>query len=203
MTRARSVLRFALVTGVLLGLSASTGHAQGKGHEKHHDQMKHKPGEYVVATDRAIVVTRDVLVRHGYRVVRVQDDGDTRVIWYRAGNHGRGKGRAAQEDGDQAGARSRRVRRYPARLPRRHRHPPPLVARRALDRGATQTGRGSSPLDLEPGPRDLPVQRSSTSPLIPVPCASLSARPSFSCLPRFRRPSRPRPPTRARSSATS
>ena len=53
-------------------------------------QMKHKPGEYVVATDRAIVVTRDVLVRHGYRVVRVQDDdlGD----WYRAGNHGRGKG---------------------------------------------------------------------------------------------------------------
>lgn len=97
MTRARSVLRFALVTGVLLGLSASTGHAQGKGHEKHHDQMKHKPGEYVVATDRAIVVTRDVLVRHGYRVVRVQDDGDTRVIWYRAGNHGRGKGRGPLE----------------------------------------------------------------------------------------------------------
>jgi len=97
MTRVRSVLRFALVTGVLLGLVAATGHAQGKGHQKQHDKVKHKPGEYVVATDRAIVVTRDVLVRHGYQVVRVEDDGDTRVVWYRAGNNGRGKGKGPLE----------------------------------------------------------------------------------------------------------
>jgi hypothetical protein len=97
MTRLGSILRFALVSGVLLCLVPATGHAQGKGHEKHHDKVRGKPGEYVVATDRAIVVTRDVLVRHGYEVVRVEDDGDTRVIWYRAGNHGRGNGRGPLE----------------------------------------------------------------------------------------------------------
>ena len=97
MMRVRSVLRFAIVTGVLLGLVTATGHAQGKGHQKQHDKVEHKPGEYVVATDRAIVVTRDVLVRHGYQVVRVEDDGDTRVVWYRAGNNGRGKGKGPLE----------------------------------------------------------------------------------------------------------
>jgi hypothetical protein len=97
MIRIGSILRFALASGVLLCLVAATGHAQGKGHEKHHDKVKGRPGEYVVATDRAIVVTRDVLVRHGYRVVKVEDDGDTRVVWYRAGNNGRGKGQGRLE----------------------------------------------------------------------------------------------------------
>jgi hypothetical protein len=97
MTRIGSILRFALVSGVLLCLVPAAGYAQGKGHDKHHDKVKGKPGEYVVATDRAIVVTRDVLVRHGYRVVRVEDDGDTRIVWYRAGNNGRGKGQGRLE----------------------------------------------------------------------------------------------------------
>jgi hypothetical protein len=96
MTRGGSFLRFAFVTGVLLGSLAQAASAQGKGHDKHNDRG-HKPGEYVVATDRAIVVTRDVLVHHGYRVVRVQDDGDTRIVWYRAGNHGRGNGKGPLE----------------------------------------------------------------------------------------------------------
>jgi hypothetical protein len=97
MTRIGSILRFALVSGVLLCLMPAAAHAQGKGHDKHHDKVKGKPGEYVVATDRAIVVTRDVLVRHGYRVVRVEDTGDTRIVWYRAGNNGRGKGQGRLE----------------------------------------------------------------------------------------------------------
>jgi hypothetical protein len=98
MTRIGSFLRFALVSGVLLCLVPAAGYAQGKGHDKHHDdKVKGKPGEYVVATDRAIVVTRDVLVRHGYRVVRVEETGDTRIVWYRAGNNGRGKGQGRLE----------------------------------------------------------------------------------------------------------
>jgi hypothetical protein len=96
MTRGGSFPRFALVTGVLLGSIAAVANAQSKDHEKHHDSG-HKPGEYVVATDRAIGVTRDVLVRHGYQVVRVEDEGDSRVVWYRAGNQGHGKGKGKLE----------------------------------------------------------------------------------------------------------
>jgi hypothetical protein len=96
MTRSGSFLRFAFVTGVLLGSIAAVANAQSKDHEKHHNSA-HKPGEYVVATDRAIVVTRDVLVHHGYQVVRVEDEGDSQVVWYRAGNQGRGKGKGKLE----------------------------------------------------------------------------------------------------------
>jgi hypothetical protein len=42
--------------------------------------------EYVVPVDQVVVVTRDVLVRRGYIVYRVQDDGPTRVIWARRGD---------------------------------------------------------------------------------------------------------------------
>ncbi|HXI94899.1 MAG TPA: hypothetical protein VNG04_02130 [Candidatus Acidoferrum sp.] len=56
--------------------------AQGHGN-KHYD----------VDTDRAYVVTHDVLGRHGFEVVRIENVGDDRVIWYRRGNNGRGKGK--------------------------------------------------------------------------------------------------------------
>ena len=41
---------------------------------------------YVVPVDQVVVVTRDVLVRRGYVVYRVQDDGPTHVIWARRGD---------------------------------------------------------------------------------------------------------------------
>ena len=67
-----------------LALSVSPAHAQGKGKDKH----------YAVSNDRAVTVTRNVLVRQGYDVVRIQRVGATQVVYYRAGNrgHGRGKG---------------------------------------------------------------------------------------------------------------
>jgi len=86
MIRAGSVVRFALSTGFLLCLAAGAAHAQGKG-----------PKHYAVSTDRAIVVSRDVLVRHGYEVVRVEDFGDRRVVWYRLGNRGKGRGKGKLE----------------------------------------------------------------------------------------------------------
>jgi hypothetical protein len=86
MSGIRSVLRFALSTGFLLCLVGSAAHAQGKG-----------PKHYAVSTDRAIVVTRDVLVRHGYEVVRVEDFGNRRVVWYRVGNRGKGRGKGKLE----------------------------------------------------------------------------------------------------------
>jgi len=57
--------------------------AQGRGPKK----------EFVVAPDRAISVTREVLVRQGYEVVRIEVSGNDRIIWYRRGNMGRGRGK--------------------------------------------------------------------------------------------------------------
>jgi hypothetical protein len=45
-----------------------------------------------VTTSQAIVVTRDVLVANGYRVINVAPSGTTQVIYYRRGNMGNGRG---------------------------------------------------------------------------------------------------------------
>jgi len=49
--------------------------------------------KYRVSTDRAIVVTREVLVRQGFEVIRIEERGPDQVVWYRAGNRGKGKGK--------------------------------------------------------------------------------------------------------------
>jgi hypothetical protein len=64
--------------------AAPPTHAQGR---------EQGPKRYAVTTDRAIVVTRDVLRRQGYEVVRIVDKGPDRIVWYRAGNRGRGRGK--------------------------------------------------------------------------------------------------------------
>jgi hypothetical protein len=64
-------------------LAAAPVAAQGRGPKK----------EFAVAPDRAISVTREVLVRQGFEVVRIQIVGNDRVIYYRRGNMGRGKGK--------------------------------------------------------------------------------------------------------------
>ena len=71
-----------------LAVSAAPAHAQGKGKG---------PKHYTVTTDRAVSVTRTVLVRQGYDVVRIERVGATQVVYYRAGNHGRGKGKGPLE----------------------------------------------------------------------------------------------------------
>src|SRR5437660_10487850 len=69
-------------TLVALGLVATPLAAQGKG-----------PKKYAVTTDRALVVTKDVLVQRGYEVVRAENSGRDVVVWYRRGDRGRGKGK--------------------------------------------------------------------------------------------------------------
>jgi hypothetical protein len=66
-----------------LALSVAPAHAQGKGKDRH----------YAVSNDRAVTVTRNVLVRQGYDVVRIERVGATQVVYYRAGNRGRGRGK--------------------------------------------------------------------------------------------------------------
>jgi uncharacterized protein (UPF0548 family) len=84
--------RFAAGLALILGalaLSTTSAHAQGKG--------KDKDKHYTVSPDRAVSVTRTVLVRQGFDVVRIERVGATQVVYYRAGNHGRGKGKGPLE----------------------------------------------------------------------------------------------------------
>jgi len=45
-----------------------------------------------VTTSDALVVTRDVLVTNGFQVVRVAPQGTARIVYFRRGNNGNGRG---------------------------------------------------------------------------------------------------------------
>ena len=66
------------VVAAILVLSAGSLAAQG-----------HGPKRYAVSKDRAVVVTREVLGRKGFEVVRVETVGNDQIVWYRAGHRGR------------------------------------------------------------------------------------------------------------------
>lgn len=83
MRAAHQLLWSAIVFVSLLGAASTPAQAQGKGKAKH----------YVVSSDKAVSVSRTVLVEQGYKVVRVERVGPNRVIYFHRGNNGRGKGK--------------------------------------------------------------------------------------------------------------
>ena len=84
----RRRLLAALIALLALGtMAAAPAHAQAKGKAKH----------YAVSSDRALRVARAVLERQGFEVVRVIRSDDAQVIYYRPGNHGRGRGEGPVE----------------------------------------------------------------------------------------------------------
>jgi hypothetical protein len=83
MRTARQVLCSGLALVALLGMSTAPAQAQGKAKYKH----------YAVTSDRAVTVTRTVLVERGYNVVRVERVGTAQIVYFRRGKWGRGKGR--------------------------------------------------------------------------------------------------------------
>ena len=91
-----------LLLPVAAVMLASTAGAQGRG--KDHDdrqrvvvvqQGHHKKAKRHKAytSDEAVDVTRIVLREQGYDLVRIERRGDTRVVYYRRGNMGRGRGK--------------------------------------------------------------------------------------------------------------
>lgn len=86
-------IRLVLITTVTAGLWLAGGAAaaQGAGDRKAPPAAGKKKVK-VVSTNEAVVVARDILVKHGYEVVRVDVVENTRVIYYRVGNRGRGRG---------------------------------------------------------------------------------------------------------------
>lgn len=95
-SRMLRLLPFAL----LLVASPATAQGRAHGHDDHGHAQGHaygheKKARYEVRDENVLVTTREVLVRRGYVVERVEDRGDVRVIYYRRGDmgHGRGRGR--------------------------------------------------------------------------------------------------------------
>ena len=98
MFRYRIALAAAVLAAAALVCPTRSALAQGKGHG---NQSGHVPPgqakKKVVTADQAIVATREVLVSHGYEIVRVETVRETRVVYYRRGNMGRGKGKGPVE----------------------------------------------------------------------------------------------------------
>ncbi len=56
------------------------------------DAQEPVPARYTVTADHAVVVAKDVLVRHGFRIIRIEKKGPAITVYYRRGNMGRGRG---------------------------------------------------------------------------------------------------------------
>ena len=69
------------VAGLLVLAIPRAVSAQGHGPKK----------EVAVAPNRAVSVTREVLVHQGYEVIRIETVGKDQVVYYRRGNMGKGK----------------------------------------------------------------------------------------------------------------
>lgn len=89
----RRSTRFALIAIASAGLWATGSTAQAQGNGKPSSGAANKQKVKYVSTNDAIIVAREILVKHGYEVVRVDIVEDTRVIYYRLGNRGRGRGK--------------------------------------------------------------------------------------------------------------
>ena len=89
--------RYALVAVMAVGLwlVAGTAEAQGNARAESKSSPAHgnKKKVKVISSSEAVVIAREILVKHGYEVVRVDIVEDTRIIYYRVGNRGRGRGK--------------------------------------------------------------------------------------------------------------
>ncbi len=78
-------------TFIVLSAAVTPAFAQGKGHG---GAKGLPPGQAkkMVTPAQAVVVSRDVLVMHGFEVVRVETIKTGQIIYFRRGNNGRGRG---------------------------------------------------------------------------------------------------------------
>ena len=91
-TRIAVRFRWDLTVAAFLVLSAvSPVLAQGRGHATARGLPPGQAKKQVTPT-QAVAVSRDVLVLHGFEIVRVETIRTGQVIYYRRGNNGRGRG---------------------------------------------------------------------------------------------------------------
>jgi hypothetical protein len=94
--------RFLALPLIAASLLATDLEAQGRGrgHDDRPDRVvivqqgtKRPKRRKVRTSDEAVDVTRIVLREQGYQLVRIEQRGDVRVVYYRRGNMGRGRGK--------------------------------------------------------------------------------------------------------------
>ncbi len=87
MSFSRTLIRVLLLGVALTAVDYAPADAQGRGRGQ-----RAKPKKEGISFELAITATRDVLGEKGFDVVRVEEDGDIQIVYYRRGNRGRGRG---------------------------------------------------------------------------------------------------------------
>ena len=78
-----------LFIGIVLGTVVLTpAYAQDRGR----GQNKANKDKATVSVEVTITATRDVLREQGFDIVRIEQEDDFQIVYYRRGNRGRGRG---------------------------------------------------------------------------------------------------------------
>ncbi len=86
MSFTRALFRTLFIGIALVMVVLTPAHAQGRG------QNKAKKDKETVSIEIALTATREVLTERGFDVVRVEQEDDFQIVYYRRGNRGRGRG---------------------------------------------------------------------------------------------------------------
>ncbi len=84
----RALFRTLFIGIALVTVVLTPAHAQGRGR----GQNKVEKDKETVSIEIAITATRDVLREQGFDVVRIEQEDDFQIVYYRRGNRGRGRG---------------------------------------------------------------------------------------------------------------
>lgn len=87
--------RYAVAAAVAAALWLGGAPAEAQSNAKPGSGNKEKVK--IIATNDAVAAARYALVKHGYEIIRVDVVRDTRIIYYRVGNRGRGRGKGRLE----------------------------------------------------------------------------------------------------------
>ena len=97
MSLSARLLRSSFFLIALAAAATLPAQAQGRGHANTKKTEHAKPK---VTVDIAVSAAKDVLVKQGFDVLRVETKGDRQIIYYRAGNRGKGKGMIVRRSED-------------------------------------------------------------------------------------------------------
>lgn len=88
MSFARALFRTLFIGIALVMVVLTPAHAQDRGR----GQNRAKKEKATVSIEVAITATRDVLREQGFDIVRIEQEDDFQIVYYRRGNRGRGRG---------------------------------------------------------------------------------------------------------------
>ncbi len=88
MSFARALFRTLFIGIALVTVVLTPAYAQGRGR----GQNKLEKDKETVSIEIALTATREVLTERGFDVVRVEEEDDFQIVYYRRGNRGRGRG---------------------------------------------------------------------------------------------------------------